>query len=78
MLTVFYEKVMLFNVVTDPSERNEVSAANPEIVTQLTLVLNKFRTTANTAKDALTCGPNTGKVTPRGTVVTPWCTVSPP
>lgn len=66
---------MLFNVIDDPTEHNEVSAANPEIVARLKTVLDQFRVTANTAVDPLNCGPQKGKVTPQGTVVTPWCTV---
>jgi len=66
---------MLFNVVDDPTEHDEVSAANPDIVARLSGVLNAFRATANTAVDPLNCSSPSGHVAPQGKYVVPWCTV---
>jgi hypothetical protein len=65
--------VMLFNVVSDPGEHDEVSAANPDIVKRLSAELDKMRESAVVFHDKLTCtGPAT-KTTPQGQVAVPNC-----
>lgn len=69
---------MLFNVVSDPSEHNEVSATNPDIVKRLSAELDKMRKSAVVFHDRLTCtGPPT-KTTPQGQVAAPNCVPSGP
>ena len=65
--------VMLFNVVSDPGEHNDLSATNPDIVKRLSAELDKMRESAVVFNDKLTCtGPAT-KTTPQGMVAAPNC-----
>lgn len=70
---------MLFNVMADPGEHDDVSAANPTIVARLTSVLNGMRATASGARnDHLNCtGSGKVNVPGKGTYVSPSCTVLP-
>merc|ERR1712190_67288 len=69
--------VMLFNVMDDPSEHNDVSKEKPEIVAQLSKVLNAMRATAVQPSDQLNCDSSGGKKdTPQGTYVIPYCSVT--
>ena len=69
--------VLLFNVMTDPGEHNDVSKENPDIVARLGKVLNAMRATAVQANDNLTCAKDGGKrTTPNGTYVIPYCNVT--
>ena len=65
--------VMLFNVLEDPGEHTEVSAANPEIVARLGRVLDAMRTTAVEASDKLNCTGPSKRTVPQGSYVIPNC-----
>jgi hypothetical protein len=65
--------VMLFNVMTDPGEHNEVSAANPAIVARLTAELNAMRATAVIFSDKLNCTKGGTKNTTQGSYAVPNC-----
>lgn len=68
--------MLLFNVVTDPGERHEVSAEHPDIVKRLSGKLNAMRATAVAAKDKLICGNRTHVHTDQGSYVVPHCNIS--
>ena len=68
---------MLFNVMNDPGEHNDVAAANPSVVARLTQVLNGMRATAVKPSDQLTCDKSGGKKkTAQGTYIIPYCNVT--
>merc|ERR1712137_1116095 len=75
------DPVMLFNVLTDPEERNEVSAQYPEIVARLSKRINELRATkvevigGGTHADD-TCPAYVGPDhtdEKAGQIVEPWC-----
>ena len=70
------QKVMLFNVMTDPQERDEVAADNPEIVARLAARLDALRATAVDVPGGgghpdPRCGPY--NMTAQNYTWSPWC-----
>jgi len=74
-ITLPLPQPMLFNLAVDPTEHDDVAAANPTVVARLTAALNAMRLTAVTKKDVLNCTGTGKKTVPAGTFVIPNCKI---
>lgn len=69
-------RALLFNVVVDPGEHQDVFKENPTIVARLAAKLNEMRATEVTRGDRLECGTDQTVTTPQGTYLVPYCNVT--
>jgi arylsulfatase A-like enzyme len=66
---------MLFDVIKDPTEHNDVAAANPDVTSKLYQLLYEAQKNGVQAQNDPNCGPPNFPYDPRvgDVVLTPWC-----